>query len=63
MGVVQSAISCLPWRTSEAQIRLAQQDDVRVACEAVALLDSDVQVAAKTAEAPSGLLKRRRLQK
>lgn len=63
MGVVQSAISCLPWRTSEAQMRLAQQDDVRVACEAVALLDSDVQVAAKTAEAPSGLLKRRRLQK
>lgn len=63
MGVVQSAMSCLPWRTSEAQARLAQQDDVRVACEAVALLDSDVQVAAKTAEAPSGLLKKRRLQK
>ena len=63
MGVLQSAICCLPWRPGEAQALLARQDDVRVACEAVALLDSEVQVAATTAEAPSGLLKRRRQRK
>ena len=64
MAIVQSALSCLPWRAGETAAPLAEQDDVRVACEAVGMLDTETAVvvpASSAAAAPVGLFKKRRL--
>ena len=60
MAVIQSGLSCLAWRSGDVAAPLADQDAVRVACQAVDLLSHHVEVEPLVPPAPSALLKKRR---
>ena len=62
LAVLQSALSSIVWDQAEVEAPLAQVDEVRVACEALDLLQTGATPEASSSQTgqPKGLLKKRR---